>query len=145
MFHLLKPITLGLTIVTLALFSSFSYSQTKTTNGLLNGEFVVSHPFLLEEEITYRKEEINQRILIDNDVYSLRLFAAAKGTEMASHAAPGDALLHVLEGRIIINIDGKNVVLHKGESLVFPAGAPHTLEAPENYKMLLFITKELKP
>lgn len=61
---------------------------------------------------------------------------------MSSHAAPGDALVVVLEGEAIITIDGRENHVGAGDSVVMPAGIPHAVKALTKYKMFLTVVKE---
>ena len=54
--------------------------------------------------------------------------------EIASHAAPGDAIPTVLEGEAEITISGEAHIVRTGE--------PHSLRAPTRFKMLLVLVKQ---
>ncbi|MDD4431131.1 MAG: cupin domain-containing protein, partial [Bacteroidales bacterium] len=51
----------------------------------------------------------------------------------------GDALITVLDGEGRITIDGTAFVLHRGESILMPAGKPHAVFAQEKLKMFLSV------
>ena len=48
----------------------------------------------------------------------------------------------VLEGSANIVVNGQVFTVNAGESIVFPANAPHALTAIERFKMLLTMIKE---
>lgn len=62
--------------------------------------------------------------------------------EIASRAAPGDAMPTVLEGEAEITISGEAHIVRTGESIVMPAGEPHSLRAPTRFKMLQVLVKQ---
>ena len=61
---------------------------------------------------------------------------------LSEHSAPFDALVQVLEGSANIVVNGQVFTVNAGESIVFPANAPHALTAIERFKMLLTMIKE---
>ena len=65
-----------------------------------------------------------------------------KGEGLSEHRAPFDALVQVLEGVADITLNGTLFTVKAGESIVFPANAPHALVAVEKFKMLLTMIKE---
>ena len=50
--------------------------------------------------------------------------------------------MQVLEGVVNITVNGTLFTVKAGESIVFPANAPHALTAVERFKMLLTMIKE---
>lgn len=60
---------------------------------------------------------------------------------LSTHTAPGDALLQVLDGEALVNIDGKEMTVGAGEVVVMPANIPHSVNAVERFKMLLTVVK----
>ena len=67
------------------------------------------------------------------------VFAIDADEGMSSHAAPGDAMVTVLEGTGRITIEGEPHDLSAGESVVIPAGAPHAVRGVTAFKMLLVV------
>ena len=65
-----------------------------------------------------------------------------QGEGLSEHSAPFDALVQVLEGSANIVVNGQVFTVNAGESIVFPANAPHALVAVEKFKMLLTMIKE---
>ena len=72
----------------------------------------------------------------------ITLFSFDKGEGLSEHSAPFDALVQVLEGSANIVVNGQVFTVNAGESIVFPANAPHALTAIERFKMLLTMIKE---
>ncbi|MGE4548968.1 MAG: cupin domain-containing protein [Intestinibacillus sp.] len=83
--------------------------------------------------------QVVSKTLAQNSAVSITLFAFDKGEEISSHDSSGDALVTVLEGEGQLTVDGKEHVLHAGESLVMPAKKPHAVFAKERFKMMLTV------
>ncbi len=96
----------------------------------------------LSEQTEYQKGQIVSKTLIQNDAISITLFAFDKGEEISTHKSGGDALVLCLDGVGKIVIDGKEYILHKDESIVMPAGHPHSVSAEEQFKMMLTVVFE---
>lgn len=73
---------------------------------------------------------------------SVTAFAFDRGQGLSEHTAPFDALVHVLEGRAEVTVDGTPMELTEGQAVVMPAGRPHSLAAPDRFKMLLTMIRE---
>jgi len=72
---------------------------------------------------------------------NVTLFAFDEGQELSEHAAPFDALVHVLDGEAEIKISGKPFLLKAGQAIIMPANLPHAVKAPIKFKMLLTMIK----
>lgn len=95
----------------------------------------------LEALITPTPHGIASRILSKTGGGSLTLFAFDAGQGLAEHTAPFDALVMVLDGRLLLTIGGVEVTASPGTVVRMPAGVPHALEAPEPARMLLTMLK----
>ncbi|MFV0479910.1 MAG: cupin domain-containing protein [Anaerorhabdus sp.] len=93
----------------------------------------------LKEEVSVQKGQIVSKTLAQNDKVSITLFAFFKGEEIGTHGSDGDALVLVLEGTGKFTVDGREYLLHAGETLVMPAKKPHAVYAEESFKMLLTV------
>ena len=67
--------------------------------------------------------------------------ALSKGTALSEHAAPNEALLFALEGEAVFTLDGVPYTLKAGDNLAMKKGAPHKLNATDNFKFALLLTK----
>ena len=99
----------------------------------------MSEVLTLSSQTEYQKCQIVSKTLIQNDAISLTLFAFDKDEEISTHESGGDALVLCLDGVGKIVIDGKEYILHKDESIVMPAGHPHSVSAVEPFKMMLTV------
>lgn len=93
----------------------------------------------LKDQVSYQDGQVISKTLAQNSALSVTLFSFAKGEEISAHESGGDALVICLDGLGKITIDGKEFLLHEGESIVMPAGHPHEVYGEENFKMLLTV------
>ena len=87
--------------------------------------------------IEYTEGGVISKQLIKSPAGNITLFSFDKGEGLSEHRAPFDALVQVLEGVANITVNGTLFTVKAGESIVFPANAPHALTAVERFKMLL--------
>lgn len=71
----------------------------------------------------------------------LVLFAMDAGQEISDHHAPFIATVHVLEGRLLFGVAGKDREMGPSDWLVMPPNAPHRLRALEPTRFLLTMLK----
>ena len=92
--------------------------------------------------VEYSEGGIISKQLIKSPAGNITLLSFDKGEGLSEHSAPFDALVQVLEGSANIVVNGQVFTVNAGESIVFPANAPHALTAIERFKMLLTMIKE---
>lgn len=68
------------------------------------------------------------------------MIALRAGSELQEHESPGDATLHVLQGRVTLKADGVEWTGLTGDLLIIPA-ARHSLDAVEDSVVLLTVAK----
>lgn len=95
----------------------------------------------LEKEIPYEEGKIATKTLVRDDKLNMTLASFSGKQELSTHAAPGDALVLALDGDARIIIDGKEFMIHKGESIIMPGGIPHSVHVESTFKMLLIVSK----
>ena len=99
----------------------------------------------LDALITATPQGIASRILSKTGGGSLTLFAFDAGQGLAEHTAPFDALVLVLNGRLLLTIGGVEVTATPGTVVRMPAGVPHAVDAPEPSRMLLTMLRDSTP
>ena len=95
----------------------------------------------LVDLVDYEDGRVVSRTFAQNPSLSLTLFAFDRGEGVSTHTAPGDAMLQVLDGEALVNIDGKEMTVGDGEVVVMPANIPHSVDAVQRFKMLLTVVK----
>lgn len=106
-----------------------------------SNEFEKSKAFTFSLSIDYAEGAIVSKTVLKKETGNISLFAFAKGEALSEHTAPFDALIQVVDGRGEIIIGGKSHLLEAGQSIIMPAGVPHSVNAPEKFKMVLTMIK----
>lgn len=119
----------------------------KITGGKMNKPVLIknisfSEPHNLAEMVEYEEGRVVSRTFAQNSNLGITLFAFDKGEGVSTHTAPGDAMVHVLDGEAVVNIDGKEINACAGQVVVMPADIPHSVTAVKRFKMLLIVVKK---
>ncbi len=101
-----------------------------------------SEPQRLAELVAYEEGRVVSRTFAQNPSLSLTLFAFDKGEGVSTHTAPGDAMVHVIDGEAQVDIDGKKMTVDTGQVVVMPANVPHAVTAVKRFKMILTVVKK---
>ena len=101
-----------------------------------------SEPHVLVDLVGYQKGRVISRTFAQNEGLSITLFAFDQGEGLSTHAASGDAMVHVLDGEVQLTIGGKEVHAKTGEIVVMPAEIPHSVNAVKPFKMLLTVVRK---
>ena len=91
--------------------------------------------------VEYEEGRVVSRTFAQNPSVSLTLFAFDAGEGISAHTAPGDAMVQVLDGEALVNIDGTDITVCAGQVVVMPADVPHAVTAAKRFKMLLTVVK----
>ncbi|MBN2034692.1 MAG: cupin domain-containing protein [Deltaproteobacteria bacterium] len=110
--------------------------------GIKNVSFSEAH--FLKDLVDYQQGRVVSRTLAQNEALSLTLFAFDQREGLSTHAAPGDAMVQVLDGQVSLTTGGKQVTAKAGEVVVMPADIPHSVKAVKPFKMLLTVVKKPK-
>jgi len=98
-------------------------------------------PLPLTEAVSYQKDAVVSRTLLDRKTGTLTVFSFDAGQGLSEHTSPYDATVQILEGEAEITIGGKPQRVKAGELIIMPAGVPHALRAPVPFKMLLIMIR----
>jgi quercetin dioxygenase-like cupin family protein len=101
-----------------------------------------SEPHDLAGLVDYAEGRVVSRTFAQNSSVSITLFAFEAGEGVSTHTAPGDAMLQVLDGEALVDIDGKKMTVAPGQVVVMPADVPHAVTAVKRFKMLLTVVKK---
>jgi quercetin dioxygenase-like cupin family protein len=66
----------------------------------------------------------------DSDIGIVR-FMATKGSIHTEHKHDMQEILCISNGKLIAHLPDKDVIVNQYETIVIPAGVPHTMEYPE--------------
>jgi len=101
-------------------------------------------PHKLVDLVDYEGGRVVSRTLAQTPGVGVTLFAFDTGEGVSTHTAPGDAMVHVLDGEAGIDIDGKKMTATAGQVVVMPANIPHAVTAKKPFKMLLTVVRPPK-
>ncbi len=93
----------------------------------------------LKDQIDYQAGQVVSKTLAQNAAVSITLFSFDRDEEISTHESGGDAFVTVLDGTGKFTIDGEEYLLSAGESIVMPAGHPHSVYGEDRFKMLLVV------
>ena len=91
----------------------------------------------LADQLDFRSEKFNSKVLFREEGFSLTLFALLEGQEIAEHKTPRNAYLQCLEGEATVVIGGTAHPLQKGEIIPLPKDILHGVKAWEKTKLML--------
>ena len=94
----------------------------------------------LKNLVDYQQGQVVSRTLVQNDFVSMTIFSFDKGEEISTHAAGGDAMVTVLEGKGRFTVADEVFYLETGETLIMPKDIPHAVYGEERFKMQLVIS-----
>ena len=95
---------------------------------------------VLKDQVLSPPGQVVSKTLVQNERVSMTLFSFDKGEEISTHAAGGDAMVTVLEGKGRFTVGGKVFVLSAGETLIMPKDIPHAVYGEERFKMQLIVS-----
>ena len=94
----------------------------------------------LKDLVAYQNGQVVSMTLVQNNYVSMTIFSFDKGEEISTHAATGDAMVTVLEGKGRFTIGGEVFYLETGETLIMPKDIPHAVYGEERFKMQLVVS-----
>ena len=94
----------------------------------------------LKNMVKYQSGQVVSKTLVQNELVSVTIFSFDKGEEISTHAAGGDAMVTVLEGKGKFTIGGKEHILEAGQTIIMPKDIPHSVFGEENFKMILVVS-----
>ncbi|WP_022664191.1 cupin domain-containing protein [Desulfospira joergensenii] len=101
-----------------------------------------SRAIVIRDLVDYEEGRVVSRTLASHAHVNITLFAFEKGEEISAHTSPGDAMILVLDGEARVNIDGNELGVKAGQTVVMPANVPHSVSASTRFKMLLTVVKQ---
>ena len=78
----------------------------------------------LKDQVAYQPGQVVSKTLVQNDKVSMTIFSFDKGEEISTHAAGGDAMVTVLEGKGRFTVAEDVFYLEAGETLIMPNRLP---------------------
>ena len=94
----------------------------------------------LKELVEYQEGQVVSKTLVQNDYVSMTIFSFDNGEEISTHAAGGDAMVTVLEGKGRFTVGDEVFYVEEGETLIMPKDIPHAVYGEERFKMQLTVS-----
>lgn len=94
----------------------------------------------LKDLVDYAQGQVVSKTLVQNDHVSMTIFSFDKDEEISTHAAGGDAMVTVFEGKGKFTVGGEVFYLEAGETLIMPKDIPHAVYGEERFKMQLIVS-----
>ena len=95
----------------------------------------------LQDTIEYPAAGVLSKILVKDNNCHYSLFCLAAGTEISEHSSARNATVNVIEGKGILTLEGKDIVLEPGVFVFMPGKAIHALKASENLAFILTLSE----
>ena len=91
----------------------------------------------LADAIAYSEQNLNQKIHVKTDHYTIHIFALMRGQEIPEHKSKTTVFITILDGNAKLLINGESFILGTQDTFIIPQDTPHALQAIENFKMSL--------
>ena len=93
--------------------------------------------FVASELVDYTEGGVVSKELVHSNAGSVTLFSFDAGQGLSQHTAPFDAFIQVVDGEMVLNVEGTDHRIKAGESFIIPSGALHSVKAEERFKMII--------
>ena len=91
-----------------------------------------------EEHAVYNSEKMGKTTLFESEHVLVGLNAFEPGQEHALHAHPDmDKIYHVVAGRGLFLLEGRELDMRSGEMLIAPKGVPHGIRNRGDGRLLV--------
>jgi quercetin dioxygenase-like cupin family protein len=95
----------------------------------------------LRDLVAYQEGTVASRMIVSNPAGSITLFSFDEGEGLSEHTAPYDAVVTILDGECEVWLAGETHTMKEGDTIIFPANAPHALSALTRFKMMLVMIR----
>ena len=93
--------------------------------------------FVASELVDYTEGGVVSKDLVHSNAGSVTLFSFDAGQGLSQHTAPFDAFIQVVDGEMVLNVEGTDHRIKAGESFIIPSGALHSVKAEQRFKMII--------
>jgi len=94
----------------------------------------------IKELISYSEKGITSKVISKEGKMNVTLFCMAADTNMGKHTTTKQAIVYVIEGKGIFNLEGEDIEMVPGKIIFLEENALHSLSAKENTSFLLVLT-----
>ena len=93
--------------------------------------------FVASELVDSTEGGVVSKELVHSNAGSVTLFSFDAGQGLSQHTAPFDAFIQVVDGEMVLNVEGTDHRIKAGESFIIPSGALHSVKAEQRFKMII--------
>ena len=93
--------------------------------------------FVASELVDYTEGGGVSKEQVHSSAGSVTLFSFDAGQGLSQHTAPFDAFIQVVDGEMVLNVEGIDHRIKAGESFIIPSGALHSVKAEQRFKMII--------
>jgi quercetin dioxygenase-like cupin family protein len=91
----------------------------------------------LKNLVPYQDGTVASRMIISNKAGSITIFSFDENEGLSEHTNPHDATVTILDGECEVWVAGTTLQMKEGQTIIFPANAPHAISAITKFKMTL--------
>ncbi|PIE50301.1 MAG: cupin [Flavobacteriales bacterium] len=88
------------------------------------------------------ESKIKTRVIIETSFSKEIQILLPKGELMKDHQTPFPILIHILDGKIDLGVNGKSELMESGDIIALDGGIVHHLKAHENTIVRLTLSKQ---
>ena len=96
----------------------------------------------LKNLVEYQDGSVASRMIVNRNSGSITIFSFDENEGLSEHTAPYDAVVTILDGECEVWVSGETFSMKDGDTIIFPANAPHALSAVTKFKMMLTMIKD---
>lgn len=96
----------------------------------------------LRDLVRYQDGTVASRMIVNRKAGSITLFSFDENEGLSEHTAPYDAVVTILDGECEVWVAGETHQMKAGDTIIFPANAPHALSAVTKFKMSLTMIRD---
>ena len=117
--------------------------DTKELENLPNkdGELEKGKAHIIVELIEYEHDAVVSKSIMKKATGFINALSFASGEGLNEKTSPFDSFAQIIEGRAIIEVDGKETKLETGEGIIIPAHKPSFIKPNGRFKLLLTVIK----
>lgn len=109
---------------------------------MLKTDYKFGEVFHLASQIKKNESKVEFRDIMNNNNGGVALLAFSAGQDLASHLAPAEVMVQVLEGEVIFTMIDRPLHLHAGDFFLMGNGVPHSVHAVTDAKVMLVKIKQ---
>lgn len=94
----------------------------------------------IKDKIEYADTGVLSKVLIKLPYCQYTLFCLAAGTDISEHTSTSNAVMHVLDGKGVLTLEGEDIPLLPGSFVFMPANASHEIKSEVNLAFLLVLS-----